>query len=93
MKHQATTTTDHNEIQHWIEARRGVPSVVRATHQREGSGLLRVDFPEKEPDEGLEAVSWDEFFKIFEGKDLAFLYQDQTSHGDPSRVCKFITRS
>lgn len=92
MRHAANTTTDHGEIQNWIEQRGGVPSVVRATHHNEGSGLLRVDFPEEEPDEGLEEIGWDEFFEIFDNKHLAFLYQDRTASGEESRFCKFVTR-
>lgn len=89
----ANTTTDHKEIQEWIEQRGGIPSVVHATHKEKGSGLLRVDFPEDEPDEGLDAIDWDEFFRIFDSKELAFLYQDSTASGEESRFCKFISRN
>ncbi|MEY4669347.1 MAG: hypothetical protein RL518_2046 [Pseudomonadota bacterium] len=93
MRNQANTTTDHDEIQNWIEQRGGVPSIVRATHERAGSGILRVDFPEEEPDEGLEEIGWDEFFKIFDRNKLAFLHQDQTASGQESRFCKFVART
>jgi hypothetical protein len=92
MGHEATTTTEHSEIQSWIEERGGVPSVVRATHRAEGSGLLRVDFPEEQPDEGLEEIGWDEFFEIFDSRNLAFLYQESTTSGQESRFCKFVHR-
>ena len=92
MRHEANTTTDHNKIQRWAEERKGVPSVVKATHQSEGSGLLRIDFPEEEPDEGLEEIEWDEFFKIFDTRNLAFLYQESTAAGKESRFCKFVNR-
>lgn len=92
MRHAANTTTDHNKIQRWVEERKGVPSVVRATHQAEGSGLLRIDFPELEPDEGLEEIDWQEFFKIFDTRNLAFLYQESTTAGRENRFCKFVNR-
>jgi hypothetical protein len=92
MRHAASTTTDHTTIQRWVKERKGVPSVVRATHQTEGSGLLRIDFPEEEPDEGLEEIEWDEFFKIFDTRNLAFLYQESTTAGRESRFCKFVNR-
>jgi hypothetical protein len=92
MQRSANTTTDHGKIQSWIEERGGVPSVVRVTHRTDGSGLLRVDFPEEEQDEGLEQISWDEFFEIFDSKHLAFLYQDRTAAGDESRFCKFVAK-
>lgn len=33
-----------------------------------------------------------EFFKIFDGKHRAFLYQDRVASGEDSRFCKFVTR-
>ncbi len=62
---QAKTTTDHKEIQKWIEARNGRPTVVKGTEGDDGEGLLRVDF--REPDGKLEPISWDEFFKTANG--------------------------
>jgi hypothetical protein len=93
MGHEATTTTDHEKIQRWVEERGGVPSVVRATHQAEGSGLLRIDFPEEEPDEGLEPIDWGEFFEIFDTRNLAFLYQESSASGKETRFCKFVSRA
>ena len=92
MHQRSHTTTSHHDIQRWIEQRKGVPSVVRATHESEGDGILRIDFPEEEADEGLEAIEWDEFFTIFDSRHLAFLYQDHTTDGAQSRFCKFISR-
>lgn len=85
----ATTTTDHDAIRKWIEDRGGRPSKVEATGG-ENNGLLRIDF--REPDEGLEQIDWDEFFKIFDENDLAFLHQDETSDGQTSRFHKFVER-
>lgn len=42
-------------------------------------------------EDALKAISWDEFFEIFEDRKLAFLYQDRTSGGE-SRFNKFISR-
>lgn len=92
MRHAANVTTDHNTIQRWVEERKGVASVAQATHQTEGSGLLRIDFPEEEPDEGLEEIEWDEFFKIFDTRNLAFLYQESTTAGEESRFYKSVNR-
>lgn len=84
----ATQTTDHDEIRKWIEARQGTPSRVRDSGE---GGILRIDFGE--PDEALEPIGWDEFFKIFEKSDLAFLHQDKTEDGKLSRFSKFVSRS
>ena len=81
----ANTTADHDEIRAWAEGRL---AVVR-TGKGKG-GILRFDFGEK--DETLEEVAWEEFLKIFEDNDLAFLDQDETAGGKTSRFFKFVSR-
>lgn len=84
---EAQTTTDHEAIRRWAEAREGHPAKV-ATGGR--GGILRIDFGA--PEETLEEISWEEFFEVFDANDLAFLYQDKTSDGGTSRFNKFIER-
>ena len=87
----AETTTDHEVIRKWIEARGGHPAVVRATEDDDRpGGIIRVDF--KEPDEGLEEMDWDGFFEVFEESKLAFLHQDKTKDGSVSRFNRFVKR-
>lgn len=86
----AETTTDRNIIQRWIEQRGGQPAKVKGTEGDDGEGILRVDFAE--PDDKLEPIAWEEFFKTFEDRRLAFLYQDRTSDGKQSRFFKFVRR-
>lgn len=86
------TTTDHEEIRRWAEARNAVPTVVRSTHDEEGSGILRFDLPGYDPGDELVEVSWDEFFEIFEENELALVYQDETGSGEPSNFSKFVSR-
>ncbi|MBZ9605830.1 MULTISPECIES: hypothetical protein [Phyllobacterium] len=81
------TTTDHKTIRRWSEERKGVPSKV--VESGEG-GILRIDFGE--PEEGLEKISWEDFFKVFDERKLAFLYQDKTADGKMSRFNKFVAR-
>src|SRR5918998_447825 len=84
------TTTDHDEIRKWVEKRGGTPTVVKGTEGKDGEGILRIDFAE--PDEKLEEIPWDEFFKTFEDRKLAFLHQDKTADGKESRFFKFVKR-
>jgi len=86
-------TTDHAKIRQWAEARNGKPARVQGTGQGEDAGLLRIDFPEEhEDEEELEEISWDEFFEKFDEKRLAFVYQEKTVRGEPSRFNKFVSR-
>ena len=84
---KAETTTDHDVIRNWVDARDGHP--VRVEDTGEG-GILRIDF--EPPDEGLERIEWDRFFEIFEDRRLAFLHQDKTEDGQTSRFNKLISR-
>jgi hypothetical protein len=92
---EGKTTTNHDEIRRWAEERGGRPATVKGTEGKKGkdheAGVLRLDF--QEPDEGLEKISWDEFFEKFDQEKLAFLYQDETSGGETSRFHKFINRT
>jgi hypothetical protein len=88
-------TTDHAEIRAWAEARKGKPARVQGTGTTDDAGLLRIDFPERdgaEDDDGLEEISWEEFFEKFDEKRLAFVYQDKTTSGQQSRFNKFVSR-
>lgn len=69
----AKRTRDHDEIREWAEARGGIPTVVERT-----GGLLRIDFVEGKGSGGredtLEEVSWEEWFEIFDDRELEFLF-------------------
>ncbi len=87
---QARKITNHNEIRRWAESRGGRPAVVKDTVDRQGGGVLRFDFAEK--DEELEEIPWDKFFEIFDKNGLALLEQDITASGATSRFSKFVNR-
>lgn len=85
---ESNQTRDHQKIRAWAEARGGRPAHVTDTGSQDDPGILRLDF---EPaDQGLEPISWDEFFEKFDEAGLSFLYQDQTADGRQSRFHKFV---
>ncbi|MGY3512939.1 hypothetical protein [Bradyrhizobium lupini] len=87
---EAQQTTSHDVIRKWAEERVGKPATVKATEEDGHAGILRIDFDP--PDEGLDRISWDEFFAKFDEAGIAFLHQDQTKDGKPSRFHKFVRR-
>lgn len=92
--HQSHVTTDHDTIRTWAESRDGKPAAVAETHRKGDAGILRILFSDEAEEDGLEAVPWDEFFKTFDDRGLAFLYQEETKGGgSPSRFHKFVDRS
>lgn len=86
------TTTNHDEIRKWAEARGGKPATVKRTESNGEAGVLRIDFPGYSGGDSLEEISWEEFFKKFDEKQLAFLYQDETSSGEQSRFFKLVSQ-
>lgn len=92
MAGESKTTTDHETIRRWVEERGGRPATVKGTEEGDEAGVLRIDFPGYGDDEKLQPISWEEFFQKFEEKQLAFLYQEETSEGKESRFFKFIRR-
>jgi hypothetical protein len=87
------TTTDHDVIRAWIEARGGRPAAVEGTgdgdHEQD-AGLLRIEF--RDDGDALDEVDWEPFFRTFDDRDLAFVYQEQTSDGEQSRFSRFVRR-
>lgn len=92
MADTSNTTTDHDEIRRWAEERGGVPATVSGTERGDAAGVLRIKFPGYGEDEALEETSWDEWFSKFEESDLALVYQDTTSDGEPSTFNKLVSR-
>jgi hypothetical protein len=82
----ARTTTNHETIRKWVEQHNGHPAVVRSGGE---GGVLRIDFDEPggNDDTRLERIGWDEFFRIFDDSDVAFLHGE----GD-SRFNKFVAK-
>jgi hypothetical protein len=86
----AERLTDHDKIRAWADVRGARPARVKDATDPNGGGVLRFDFGEQE--EGLEPVSWDEFFLIFEDRRLALLEQEETASGETSRFSRFVRR-
>jgi hypothetical protein len=93
MSELTKVTIDHDEIRRWAEARGGVPARVKGTaEESDDPGVLRIDFPVDGPDENLEPISWDEWFKKFDEKKLAFIYEERTASGEISYFNKLVSR-
>ena len=82
----AETVTDHAKIKQWAETHGGKPAKVRTKDAHENSGILRFEF--RDPDDRLEVIEWDEFFKIFDDNKLALLESPDKN----SKFAKFISR-
>ncbi|HVV01109.1 MAG TPA: hypothetical protein VHH88_07075 [Verrucomicrobiae bacterium] len=81
-------------IRRWVESRGGHPATVaQTTRGSQAAGVLRIDFPGFTGAGTLKEISWNQFFKVFDQKKLAFLYQDKTRGGKRSRFNKLVCKS
>ncbi|MDQ6704462.1 MAG: ferritin-like domain-containing protein, partial [Acidobacteriota bacterium] len=90
--HSGHTTTDHDEIRQWAEARGAHPACVRGTGKKGGVGMIRLDFPGFSGEKSLQEISWDEWFQSFDDNDLALVYQEETVEGQKSNFNKLVSR-
>jgi hypothetical protein len=89
---EGKTTTDHDEIRSWAEARGGKPAAVADTGGGEDVGVLRIEFPGYGDDSRLEEIGWEEWFRKFDEQGLALIYQEETADGERSTFNKLVSR-
>jgi hypothetical protein len=84
-KGQSLATREHAVIQAWAEdkERQGTPATVPGTEHGDRAGVPRFDFPGY-GGRTLEHISWDEWFKPFDERELVFVYQEHKKDGSPS---------
>ena len=80
---QSLATRHHEVIKTWAEERGGHPATVPGTEHQGRPGVLRFDFPGY-GGRALEIISWDEWFKSFDERDLVFVFQEQKANGRQS---------
>lgn len=90
------TTTDHDEIREWVEARDAKPACVTESVEGDDRRILDIDVPGTEHDENLENVPWDAFFERFERENLAFEYaggvENDAATRAPGDFYRFVHR-
>jgi hypothetical protein len=80
---QTLATRDPDVIRRWAEERGGKPATVgRRDGQR--PRVLRFDFPRNGRQQRLEEISWDDWLRTFQERDLVFLYQERLRDGRQS---------
>ncbi|HSH81631.1 MAG TPA: hypothetical protein VLA19_24135 [Herpetosiphonaceae bacterium] len=80
---QSLATRSHEVIQRWAEERDAKPATVPDTGPEDRAGVLRFNFP-GHGGRSLEEISWDDWFKPFDERELVFLYQERKSDGSQS---------
>ena len=80
---QTLITRNHDVIRRWAEERGAKPASVPGSEHDGHRGVLRFDFPGY-GGEGLEDISWEDWFRAFDERNLTFKFQEHTKDGTPS---------
>lgn len=80
---QTLATRSHEVIQQWANERGGKPATVPGTEHEGRPGVLRFIFQEQS-EKSLQPISWDDWFKSFDARDLVFVYQEHKTDGSQS---------
>jgi hypothetical protein len=77
----AGPTTDHEEIRHWAEKHKAVPTEILPQHLNHEPLVLRMMLPQMAADyQNIRVLTWEEFFAKFDLLGLSFVY-DRNSSG------------
>ena len=85
---ESLATRSPEVIKHWAEERKAVPATVAGTEHGDHLGVLRFNFPGY-GGEKLQEVSWDEWFKTFNDRQLVFIFQEHKKDGTMSNFFRF----
>jgi hypothetical protein len=80
---QTLATRSHDVIQRWAEERGGRPATVPGTEHDGRPGVLRIIFSD-EGNDRLQEISWDDWFRTFDERQLVFLFQESKRDGQQS---------
>lgn len=80
---QSLATRNHEVIRQWADERQAVPATVESTERDGSAGVLRLDFPGYGGQQ-LQEISWEEWFRTFDERELVFLFQEHKADGSMS---------
>lgn len=80
---QALATRSHEVIKQWAEQRGAQPATVPGTEHDNRPGVLRFNFPGY-GGQSLQPISWEDWFRSFDERELVFIYQEHQSGGNVS---------
>jgi hypothetical protein len=80
---QTLQTKDPEVIRRWAEARGAQPATVPGSEHDGHPGVLTFDFPGY-GGERLQHISWDDWLRTFQERNLTFVYQEHKKDGAQS---------
>jgi hypothetical protein len=88
-KGQTLATRSHDVIKAWAEERGATPATVEGTEHDARAGVLRFAFNDEAPKGRLRELSWDDWLRTFDDRELIFLHQQHLRNGDQSNFFRF----
>ena len=79
---QTLATQNHDVIKHWAEERGAVPATIQS-NDANNPRVLRFNFPGY-GGQNLQEITWEQWFKPFDARDLVFLFQQRKGDGSQS---------
>lgn len=80
---QSLATQSHEVIMHWAEERGAKPATIPGTEHGGRPGVLRFNFPGY-GGKSIKEISWEEWFKPFDQRQLVFVFQEHMKDGTQS---------
>lgn len=80
---QSLATQSHEVIMHWAGERGAKPATIPGTEHGGRPGVLRFNFPGY-GGKAIKEISWEEWFKPFDQRQLVFVFQEHMKDGTQS---------
>ncbi|BCB75930.1 hypothetical protein GCM10022251_55120 [Phytohabitans flavus] len=81
---RSLVTSSREVIQQWADRRDAAPATITGTGPEDRAGVLTFDFPLGNSGSRLRRISWDDWFRSFDERNLNFMYQEERSDGRQS---------
>ncbi|MEU9507692.1 hypothetical protein AB0D32_15590 [Micromonospora sp. NPDC048170] len=81
---RSLVTTNHDVIQRWARERGAKPATIAGTERAGRAGVLTFNMPGYRESSRVREITWDEWFRTFDGRKLNLIYQEQLRNGRQS---------
>ncbi|TDC65881.1 hypothetical protein E1258_04305 [Micromonospora sp. KC207] len=81
---RSLVTTNHDVIRRWARERNARPATIAGTEREGRAGVLTFNLPGYRESSRVREITWDEWFRTFDGRRLNLIYQEQLRDGRQS---------
>ncbi|MEU6074558.1 hypothetical protein [Micromonospora sp. NPDC047074] len=81
---RSLVTTNHDVIQRWARERGAKPATIAGTEREGRAGVLTFNMPGYRESSRVREITWEEWFRTFDGRKLNLIYQEQLRDGRQS---------